>query len=218
MLWKSLWNWRCVSVGKTCGCQSLGMTVLQDSWTKNLFVVCVISSDHPCFYVKINSFNEISSPGVRAARSKCWAPTPRVPTSHCGAGLMTITKITMRLSNNDEIWWRGPQPNPHNNKQKVFYHYCYVQHLKWAKKSDAIFGSYAALMLLSKRAPLVAREGGKGVQVSHFSPDNQALLQNRWTLIIIRSEWGGEGWCKGLVLVNGDAENDDDHYLKKAKV
>ena len=72
-------------------------------------------------------------------------------------------------------------------------------------------------MLLSKRAPLVAREGGKGVQVSHFSPDNQALLQNRWTLIIIRSEWGGEGWCKGLVLVNGDAENDDDHFWKKLK-
>ena len=56
---------------KNCGCQSLGMSVLQDSWTKILFVVCVISSDHPCSYVKINSFNEISSPGVRAARSKC---------------------------------------------------------------------------------------------------------------------------------------------------
>ena len=37
------------------------------------------------------------------------------------------------------------------------------------------------IILTSARAQLVAREGGKAVeeQVTHFSPDNQALLLNR---------------------------------------
>ena len=37
------------------------------------------------------------------------------------------------------------------------------------------------IILTSARVQLVAREGGKAVeeQVTHFSPDNQALLLNR---------------------------------------
>ena len=44
------------------------------------------------------------------------------------------------------------------------------------------------IILTCARAQLVAREGGKPVeeQVNHFSPDNQALLLNRWSLSRLR--------------------------------